>query len=541
MPVFRLLAALVVIALALPAGRAGAQEIGQALVVGNERYARMVAARGAADAVRAGQALSAEGFRRFGGADLSAGRIRAEISDLVATREEGAAGRIVILLAGHFAQGRGESWFLGTDADRPDLATVGAQGVALSGVLAVAADAPGGAVVLLAPSRRRFSAGPGLDPGLGALEAPQGVTILRGPVARITDFAQEALPERGVALGTLVEDWPDLRAEGFVSTLVAFLPEDISAPDDAALRRATDIAAWESALEADTPAAYRRYLERFPRGLYAQEARAELERLTNTPERVEEALGLTRAQRVRIQRELSDLGYDTRGIDGIFGPGTRSAIRAWQRDNGLAETAFLTAGQIARLAEQAERRQAERERADRDYWNRTGAQGDEQGLRAYLERYPDGLYAETAQARLERIERARAEERAARDDAAWRRARETDTPAAYRDYLDEYPEGRHAEEARTRLDELAGPGRDAIEAARAAESRLGLNPVTRSMIERRLDALELNPGPVDGAFDARTREAIRRYQQSRGLPPTGYLDQRLMVELLADSVRGFFR
>lgn len=33
------------------------------------------------------------------------------------------------------------------------------------------------------------------------------------------------------------------------------------------------------------------------------------------------------------------------------------------------------------------------------------------------------------------------------DDAAWNRARSADTTAAYQDYLEQFPAGRHAEEA----------------------------------------------------------------------------------------------
>ena len=60
----------------------------------------------------------------------------------------------------------------------------------------------------------------------------------------------------------------------------------------------------------------------------------------------EAALNLDRAQRAQIQRQLTLLAYDTRGIDGTFGPETRAAIRAFQEAKGLvpdgyADTALL--------------------------------------------------------------------------------------------------------------------------------------------------------------------------------------------------------
>ena len=44
-----------------------------------------------------------------------------------------------------------------------------------------------------------------------------------------------------------------------------------------------------------------------------------------------------------VQRELSRLGYRPGPIDGISGPLTRAAIRAFQRDNGLAVDGIASA------------------------------------------------------------------------------------------------------------------------------------------------------------------------------------------------------
>lgn len=70
-------------------------------------------------------------------------------------------------------------------------------------------------------------------------------------------------------------------------------------------------------------------------------------------------LGLTRAQRVQIQRDLIALGYDPKGADGLFGAGTREAIRAWQRNTGQGATGYMTAPQITSLRADAEARGSE--------------------------------------------------------------------------------------------------------------------------------------------------------------------------------------
>lgn len=70
-------------------------------------------------------------------------------------------------------------------------------------------------------------------------------------------------------------------------------------------------------------------------------------------------LGLTRPQRVQIQRDLIALGYDPKGADGLFGAGTRDAIRAWQRNTGQGATGYMTAAQISSLHADAEARGSE--------------------------------------------------------------------------------------------------------------------------------------------------------------------------------------
>jgi formylglycine-generating enzyme required for sulfatase activity len=64
----------------------------------------------------------------------------------------------------------------------------------------------------------------------------------------------------------------------------------------------------------------------------------------------EAALGLSVEERRKIQTWLSALGFDPRGIDGQFGPGTRGAIRAFQRSKSLPETGFLSAEVVTALA-----------------------------------------------------------------------------------------------------------------------------------------------------------------------------------------------
>ena len=63
----------------------------------------------------------------------------------------------------------------------------------------------------------------------------------------------------------------------------------------------------------------------------------------------EKSLGLSREDRVLVQRGLESAGGSVGSADGIFGPRTRAALRAWQEKRGLTSTAYLTREQADAL------------------------------------------------------------------------------------------------------------------------------------------------------------------------------------------------
>ena len=84
-----------------------------------------------------------------------------------------------------------------------------------------------------------------------------------------------------------------------------------------------------------------------------------LERLPPPAEEVEAALGLTTAQRKLVQHGLASLDIEVGLIDGLFSPGTREAIRTYQRKKGYAATGYLTSAQAGALLELGEERLAD--------------------------------------------------------------------------------------------------------------------------------------------------------------------------------------
>ncbi|MDF1873542.1 peptidoglycan-binding domain-containing protein [Vannielia sp.] len=498
------------------------------------------------------EALEGAGFTVVGASPASAALMRGGLEEFL----QGVAGerRLVIHLAGQFARSGSDTWLLSDSAGKVNLASVAGEGLALSTVLEIAAGVPGQAIVLIGTKGAPDGLGTGLQPGIGALEVPQGVTVITGASSDIGAFATGPMLKRGESLEALVKAGSRLSAEGYLSGATVWRPagEEPASAVVGPLPGAEEAerAVWQAAEAEDSVTSYLGYLERYPLGSFAEEARqviAEIEAEPYRSERkAEEALGLSRDDRRQIQRNLTLLNYAPKGIDGIFGPGTRGAIKRFQGKAGFPETSYLTPQQITRLTEQAERRSAEleaeaerrrleQERLDRDYWDATGAQGDEAGLRVYLKKYPDGLYSEIAQDQLAVIADEKRREAQAQDRTAWDRAVNANSVAAFRNYLVAYPEGAFAEEAQARIETLTQAESPDRKEAEARETALGLTQLTRVLVERRLAQLGLEPGPTDGRFEASTRRAIRRFQRDRELGVTGYLDEATVARMLADA------
>ncbi|MDF0601843.1 peptidoglycan-binding domain-containing protein [Psychromarinibacter sp. C21-152] len=538
----------ILIALAMLAAAGAARAENLALIVANNDYRNYPRAENARALLDLVPFLNGAGFRTIVVENLDSATLARRLPDI--GRELARADRIIVVTHGHYARMQGDSWLLTTDADAPDSFTVGRYGLSFEALYNVARRNAGDALIAVAVDNDAPEIGWSLRRGFRSGDIPNGVTVATGVPSRIADFLRGGILSPGMSVADAVRAAPDgVNVDGYIPRARAFLPASAPVvPPDAAER-----ALWQQAVDGDSPASYARYLRRYPTGRFAQEARARIDELSATPEdrarEQEVALNLDRDRRRHIQEYLTLLGYDTRGVDGVFGPNTRGAIRRFQNDVGANATGYLTANQVARIEQEgaaraeelrreAERRRAEEERRDRDWWRRTGADGTEDGYRAYLQRYPDGLFSDRAKAGLDRIEREKRQAAAEAERRAWDSAVNGGTIASYRQYLSEYPNGRFAAEARARIDSLSAPETPAhvVEAARDEERSLNLDPFRRRMIESQLAEMELQPGTVDGDFTDSTRRALRRFQRMSNLPATGYVTRDTIVRLLISAV-----
>lgn len=487
------------VAVLLPGGALAADV---ALVIGNSDYRRAPEAVSAEDDARlVAEALADGGFDVSLGIDLNRNEMRNRLSSFARKLES--ADQVVIFYSGHALRSDGVTYLAATDQNNDSLVSVTMDGVPLDLVLRLAATKAGRTVVFLDGAQYDgFRPNAISEPGLADITAPDGVLVVSA-----------AAPGRAI------------RREGRgTSQFARDIVEEFLRPGRRAMQAAQRMTspAW-------TTGSVRPGLRLVTRGGQGGGSVS-----TQTPAEIEAALNLSRDQRRQVQETLSLMGHDPRGIDGIFGPGTRTAIRLWQRANNKVETGYLDAEQHQLLIQQG--REAGPGRDDRA-WEQAVSIGTGDAYRAYLEAFNDGHHAPAARDALKRMAVAGTDAEARVERRFWREASEDDRPASYRAYLEQYPHGIWLPEAEERLAALTG-GSGTPANPVDAELALNLTRNDRLSIEQRLNYLGYSPGTLDGFFDSNTRWAIEGYQRSRAFEPTGYLTEPVLARLVQETGSG---
>lgn len=155
---------------------------------------------------------------------------------------------------------------------------------------------------------------------------------------------------------------------------------------------------WQS-VECKSARQVQAYLEVYPTGRYLAEAWGCLEG----------QLDLERAERILVQRGLATLDYSAGVADGLFGPATRKAIRAWQTAKEFAATGYLTREQADALIAQGREAAAAAERQRRAEGQR---RAEAERKRQEEEARRQAAEAERQRQAQEAAERAKAEQQA---------------------------------------------------------------------------------------------------------------------------------
>ena len=114
----------------------------------------------------------------------------------------------------------------------------------------------------------------------------------------------------------------------------------------------------------------------------------------------------------------------------------------------------------------------------------------------------------------------------------WESVKGSRDPADLKAYLKQFPGGVFASLAHIRIKRLSDPKPQTRGATEAVELSLGLKRSERRRIQIALKASGFDTGGRDGLFGPRTRAAIGKWQASRGMADTGYLDTKGAMKLL---------
>ena len=198
-------------------------------------------------------------------------------------------------------------------------------------------------------------------------------------------------------------------------------------PEKPVQKVGADDAAWVKALEKDTLAGYREYLEAFPEGKHADDAKAEIAAYDDKAW-------------ARAQERDTIAGYE-------------EYIKEWP-EGQYVEQARDRIKQIKDAAEAARKAAAEKVAAEARAWELAAQTNTVESYQTYLSQHPGGPNAPEAQNRIDRLQANAA------DLNAWNAAKAAHTAGAYQQYLTSFPQGAFAAQAIAAIENLRpSPGR----------------------------------------------------------------------------------
>lgn len=301
------------------------------------------------------------------------------------------------------------------------------------------------------------------------------------------------------------------------------------------IQQEQDRTAYIAAQSADTVVAYRDYLASYPKGAYRTNAERALARLgapvagsSEAAAQLEARLGITFAQKVAVQRELTQLGYRTYGTDGVWGRNTRNAIASWQTSRGETASGYVTEAQLRVLL----RNGGVVNPPDTAPPSGTlsGAEveaslGLTRSQRITIQRQltslgynagvADGLWGSKTRTAI----------------MAWQAANKKTQSG----YVTAAQVKLIAEQAGAKATPTPTP--DTSSGAVLEERLLGLTMAERADIQSRLTRLGYNTYGADGVFGSNTRRAIAAWQGDEGATITGYMTADQVRQIRVDTAR----
>lgn len=376
-----------------------------ALVIGNSAYEQVGGLNNPRnDAVAVSNALRGLDFTVIERLDVGREGVFDALREFSAALTPGSLA--VFYYAGHGVQIDGVNYVVPVDADFSGEASPDLEAVSAADVMGIM-EASGAKLSVMILDACRDNPFPELraasNRGLAPMEAGSGQTLIayatapgsvaddgNGVHSPYTRALLQVIREPGLEIGLIFRKVGRLVRESTGGAQIPWFSgtmedEFFLTPPNARPDAATaDVLAWQSIQQIEDPSpradALRHYLDRFPDGRFAMLAVLQLRDLgvsgaaegagggesesvsrTVSPDQlVDEEQALTAFERQRVQQALKlvDLYYGE--IDGVFGPGTREAIRRFQASLSAQATGYLTHAQQLGLAVAAADQAAQR-------------------------------------------------------------------------------------------------------------------------------------------------------------------------------------
>lgn len=221
-----------------------------------------------------------------------------------------------------------------------------------------------------------------------------------------------------------------------------------------------------------------------------------------------------------LEARLSELGYLSVGVDGVFDADTSAALESFQQANGLAVNGAADEETLARLnSADALSRQGYLARFANAYaqmapLEKGSASNDVLSVQRKLKEYgyfdgePDGVFDDLTREAVERFQMVNGLPVTGIADGAMLMRLMADAPITWPAFLTEMG---------------------------ASEGDAGLNVY---VLQKRLAALGYFTGSSTGSFGDLTRQAVLAYQRAKGLKPTGSADADTWAALYGEDVSG---
>lgn len=227
----------------------------------------------------------------------------------------------------------------------------------------------------------------------------------------------------------------------------------------------------------------------------------ELSDRTGPTVRVESGSGARRVERrsdeARALKEIREL-EERRDLEGL-----EALIDAWSLGSRVGTAAGEALARLREVAASEKREEAER------HWTRADAEGSEEALQGYLERYPESARREDA---LRRISEVRSFKEAAQED----------TQQAWNAFLQSWPESRYRGEAERRIQQARESEAEALDRASGIGSAEAYREFLKSYPASHLAAMAQNFLQERVAFDAALeRDTERSWEEYLSRWPSG--------------------